>query len=103
LLGRGEDHTQGFPPIELEELQRHQRVTDRPESICRDKQDTRFERSGQVQRVVLPGERRQKASSAFDQCEVGAGGDSAASSAQCPSQGAAGPRLAHAGVRADDQ
>ena len=74
MLGRGEDHTESLQPVEIEELQRHQRVTDRPESIRRHTQDTRFERSGQVDRAVLPGERRQKASSAFDQREVGAGG-----------------------------
>jgi len=171
LFGRGEDQTQDLEPVQFKELERYQRVADRPESVCRDKKNAGLERLRQVQRTSLPGERRQEASGAFDQHDVGAGGvladaaneifevdlpafavsrfrwghgiaksgqrvlglcltrrasqqgpvfrlrwgpwtssferlhgdDSTATSAQGPSQGATGPRLAHAGVRADDQ
>jgi len=171
LFGRGKDHTQNLEPVQLKDLERHQRVADRPQSVFRDKKNPGLERSRQVQGAMLPGERREQASGTFDQRDVGAGGvgadaahelfevdlptfavsrfrwghgiakskqrvqglcltrrasqqgpvfrlgwgartscferfhgdDSAAISAKRPSQSAAGPRLAHASVRTDDQ
>ena len=74
MFGRGKDHTQNLEPVQLKELERHQRVADRPESVCRDKKNASLERLRQVQRTSLPGERREEASGAFDQQDVGAGG-----------------------------
>lgn len=74
MFGRGKDHTQDLQPVQLEELERHQRVADRPESVCRNKKNASLERSCQVQRTSLPGERAEAASGAFDQRDVGAGG-----------------------------